>query len=65
MWYEITKDTVINNVYLRVGDNVKFEEMSSAKISEATKIIKEHVVFDKNTTVSLFHLDVTQLNNYD
>jgi len=65
MWYEVTKDTVINNAYLRVGDNVKFEEMNAAKIHEAIKIIKDHVVFDRNITVSLFHLDKNQLNNYN
>lgn len=64
MWYEVTKDTVIDDFYLRIGDNVKYEEITADKISKAIEIIQNNVVFDDTTTISLFHLDEKQLNNY-
>ncbi len=65
LWFEITKDTVVNyNNYLRVGDKIKYEETTAKKILEAIKIIKKNIRFDKNATVTLFHLDEEQLNNF-
>ncbi len=65
LWFEVTKDTVINNkVYLRIGDKIKFEELTAVKIKKAIEIIKREIHFDKNTTVILFHLDEQQLSNY-
>jgi hypothetical protein len=62
-WYSVTKDTVINNTYLRVGDKIKYEEIDAAKIKSAITLLKQ-TKFDKNTTVSLFHLDEKQINNF-
>lgn len=64
MWYRITKDTVINNTYLRVGDKIKYEATDAAKIKSAIALLKQYIDFDKNTTVSLFHLDEKQLNTF-
>lgn len=63
-WYSVTKDTVINETYLRIGDKVKFEEINAQKVEEAIHLLKKYVKFDKHTTVSLFHLDEQQLSNY-
>jgi len=63
-WYSVTKDTVINNTYLRVGDKIKYEEIDAAKIKSAITLLKQTIEFDKNTTVSLFHLDEKQINNF-
>jgi len=63
-WYRVTKDTLINNVYLRVGDKLKYEETTAKTIKEAIDLLKKHVTFDTQTTVSLFHLDKEQLSNY-
>ena len=64
LWYSVTKDTVINNTYLRVGDKIKYEEIDANKIKNAITLLKEYIAFDKNTTVSLFDLDEKQFNNF-
>lgn len=64
LWYEVTKDTVINDHYLRTGDLVKYEEITSQKIKMAIKIIKENVALDKTITVALYHLDEKELNKF-
>ncbi len=64
LWYYVTKDTVINDKYLRVGDKIKYEEIDAKKIKTAIELLKKYIDFDKNTTVSLFHLDEEQLNNF-
>lgn len=64
LWYTVTQDTVINNTYLRVGDKIKYEEIDYAKLKPVIAMLKRYIDFDKNTTVALFHLDETQLNNF-
>ncbi|WP_123905776.1 hypothetical protein [Chryseobacterium sp. ERMR1:04] len=65
LWYEVTKDTVIDyKNYLRVGDKIKYEEITTSQIDQAIAIIKKNVKFDKEITVTLFHLDENQLKNY-
>jgi hypothetical protein len=64
LWYSVIKDTVINNTYLRIGDKIKYEEIDAEKIKSTIALLKQHIKFDKNTTVTLFHLDENQLNNF-
>ncbi|MEN2401018.1 hypothetical protein GKZ90_0014625 [Flavobacterium sp. MC2016-06] len=64
MWYEVKKDTVVDDFYLRIGDKIKYEKLTPEKIDKAIEVIKKNVVFDANTTVTLFHLDEEQLSNY-
>ncbi|GEN77269.1 hypothetical protein [Chryseobacterium hagamense] len=65
LWYEVRKDTVIDyKTYLRVGDKVKYEEITADKIYQAIALIKKNVKLDKEITVTLFHLDENQLENY-
>lgn len=64
LWYEVTKDTMVEDHYLRIGDLVKYEEITPQKINTAIKIIKENVVLDKTITVALYHLDEKELNNF-
>lgn len=64
LWFQVTADTVVNETYLRRGDQVKFEEITAEKIMKAIVILKRNIEFDKQTTVTLFHLDTQQLNNY-
>ncbi|MBB4803045.1 hypothetical protein HNP37_003120 [Flavobacterium nitrogenifigens] len=64
LWYEVTRDTVVDNFYLRIGDKIKYENLTAKKINEAIEVIKENVDFDAETTVTLFHLDEKQLSNY-
>jgi hypothetical protein len=64
LWYSVMQDTVIKNTYLRVGDKIKYEEISAEKIKGAIELLKKNIDFDKNTTIALFHLDEEQLNNF-
>jgi len=65
MWYEVTKDTTYNDKnYLRIGDQIKCEEVDSKKIMEAISIIKNNVELDKNTTISLFDLGESTFKKY-
>jgi hypothetical protein len=64
LWYQVTKDTVIHDFYLRAGDRVKIEEMDIADLRKAVSIITAKFPLDKNITVSLFHLDEQQLSRY-
>ncbi|MCT2561518.1 hypothetical protein [Chryseobacterium herbae] len=65
LWYEVTKDTVVSyNTYLRRGDKIKYEEITADKVNKAIAIIKKNISLDKNITVTLFHLDENELNNY-
>lgn len=64
-WFEVTKDTVFNyDNYLRIGDKIKYEEITKIKILEAIKIIKKNIAFQDTTTITLFHLDEEQLNKF-
>ena len=64
LWYEVTKDTLLDDHYLRIGDLVKYEEITPQKINAAIKIIKENVALEKTITVALYHLDEKELNNF-
>ncbi len=64
LWYSVSQDTFINNTYLRAGDKIKYEDINSTKIKEAITMLKKHIDFDNKTTITLFHLDEEQLNNF-
>lgn len=64
MWYEVSKDSVIDGYYIRTGDKVKVEETTTAQIHEAIAAIKDKVPLADTLTVSLFHLDDQQLSRF-
>lgn len=64
LWYEVTNDFSIGDHYIRVNDKIKYEKVTFQEILKAIKLIKKNVKFDKETTVSLFHLDNNQLQKY-
>lgn len=64
-WYQVEKDTSINyDTYLKMGDQLKCEDVSVSTINEAIAIIKKNVSLDKNTTISLFDLDSSTFTQY-
>lgn len=65
LWFEVEKDTFIDNHYIRKGDLVKFEEITPQKVSDAIKLIKENVSLKDTVTVTFFHLDDNQLKNFN
>ncbi|CAM4279119.1 hypothetical protein [Flavobacterium terrigena] len=66
LWYEVTKDTSLNyDTYFKVGDQIKCEDVSKTTLDQAIALIKKNVVLDKNTTISLFHLDQSTFKKYN
>ena len=64
LWYEVQKDTVVDGVYLRIGDKVKYEQITAEKVNHAIEIIKKYVPLDNKVTVTLFHLDQNTATDY-
>lgn len=64
LWYESKIDTTINNIYIRKGDKIKFEKISSQNLSATIDLLKKDGHLDKETRVSLFSLDESILNNF-
>lgn len=65
MWYQVQKDTTINwDDYYRVGDQIKYEDVSSKTIQEAIQLIKKNIQLDQKTTITLFSLDNGTFNKY-
>lgn len=64
-WYEVKKDTSLNDSYFRIGDKIKYEDVAPAKVSEAIRQLKNKVKFDKSTRVTFFHLDSTITKKYN
>lgn len=66
LWYQIGKDTSFNygETYLKVGDQVKCEEVKASEINEAITLIKKYVDLDASTTISLFDLDENTFKHY-
>lgn len=63
LYYEITKDTVIQSVFLRKGNLLKLEE---PKLSDVQKILDLSFPLLKNDSlyISLFHLNEDLINYY-
>lgn len=65
MWFEVTKDTILNwNEYYRVADQIKCEEVSTETINQAIAVIKKNVSLDDNTTIALFDLNESVFIKY-
>ena len=66
LWYQVEKDTSFNygETYIKRGDQIKSEEISTQTINEAISFIKKHVKFDKETTITLFDLDEKTFKQY-
>ncbi|MFY0672988.1 MAG: hypothetical protein JXQ87_06265 [Bacteroidia bacterium] len=60
--YAVTKDTVIDNSYLRVGDQLKIELSNTQQVLESIDLLKNYIQFDGKTRITLFHLDAERTN---
>jgi hypothetical protein len=63
-WYEVTEDVSVGENYIRIGDKIKYEEVKVETIKTAIDLLKKNIDFDSNTTITLFHLDNSQLQKY-
>jgi len=64
LWFRVVRDTVINDIFLREGDKIKYEEVSEQQLKEAVKLLKKEVGIAGGATISFFHLDKNSLNRY-
>lgn len=64
LWYEVTEDFTVGDTYLRIGDKIKYEEVNKETINKTITLLKKNISFDEATTITLFHLDNTQLQKY-
>jgi hypothetical protein len=63
-FYLISKDTLVDEVYLRKGDRLKVERVSAKQIRAAIDVINREVYFEDRPTMALFHLDSDELRKY-
>ncbi len=64
-WYEVQNDTELEDrTYLKIGDQLKLEEVSSKEVFKAIAIIKKNVKLDKTSTISFFDLDNSTFLKY-
>jgi len=64
LWYKVATDTVINDIYLRSGDRIKYEAITPYQLEKTLALLKDRVHFTRTTTVSFFHLDEQILKKY-
>ncbi len=64
LWYHAKSDTVLENVFVRKGDRIKWERVSQEDLSKAIDIIKTAKVLKNEATLSYFHLSSEELNFY-
>ncbi|MVO08530.1 hypothetical protein GOQ30_05045 [Flavobacterium sp. TP390] len=64
LWYEVINDFTASETYFRIGDKIKFEEIDQKLVHQTIDLLKRNVEFDDETTISLFHLDNSQLKKY-
>ncbi|MFT3703506.1 MAG: hypothetical protein QM802_14175 [Agriterribacter sp.] len=64
LWYSVTKDTVVDDFYIRTGDKIKYETVSPEVLYKACDIINRNVALDDSVTISVFHLDEQKISTY-
>lgn len=65
MWLEVTEEFTAGNLFLRPGDLLKYEDVSEETIRKTIELLRKYITFGENTTISLFHLDIPELQQYD
>ncbi|MDB0037753.1 hypothetical protein N9F08_00145 [bacterium] len=64
LWYTMQKDTAIADVYVRKGDRIKLERVSSKELSQAVDLIRDSGVLKSGARISYFHLSSNELKFY-
>ncbi len=65
LWFEVTGDREFDNLFLRKGDKVKFEEITTQTLEETIGFLRKYVPATDEQTVILFHLDNNNLDQFD
>ena len=64
LWYVVTRDTLVDDMFIRQGDMIKYEEAKEEELQAVARLLKSKLNLEKKTTISFFHLDKTSLNKY-
>ncbi len=65
LWYEVQEDLQIDDFYLRKGDKIKLEETTPEETLKSISLLKKYLHLDEKTTISLFHLDSKNIQQYN
>ena len=62
--YEVTQDTVVFDLFLRPGDEIRAEAIDKELLQDAAKLAQKAVNTD-SFSVALFELSESEIKNYD
>ena len=65
LWFEVTGDREFDNLFLRKGDKIKYEEITTKTLTETIDLLRKYIPATDEQTVILFHLDNNNLDQFD
>jgi hypothetical protein len=65
LWFEVTKDREFDNLFLRIGDKIKSEDVTENTIKKTIVLLRKYLPLDTSQTIILFHLDGNNLKKYN
>jgi hypothetical protein len=63
-YYCVLTDTVIENTYVRYGDEIKFESISNEELGKITDMISDNVELSEGSRIAFFSWDTTYIRQY-
>lgn len=65
LWFTVAKDTSFQSNYYKQGQRIKIERVSPKVLLDAARSILKNVSLDSEMTVTIYHLDQTELKQYN
>ncbi len=62
--YLFKRDTVIGDIYLRYGDEIRVEQLSDNELNKIVDLIQSKIKINKDTKISFFSWDTTYIKHY-
>jgi hypothetical protein len=62
--YKYLTDTVIENTYIRYGDEVKFEQTDTTELSKIIDLVKTSISLQDGARIAFFSWDTTYIKQY-
>jgi hypothetical protein len=62
--YFFKTDTVLENTYIRYGDEIRLESFSQTDMDKLIKLLKKEKLHNSGSTISFFSWDTTYIKNY-
>jgi len=62
--YVFKTDTVIGDVYLRYGDEIRIEQLSDNELSKIVDLVQSKININTGTRISFFSWDTTYIKQY-